>query len=389
MNKLKKCNENLIVVVFRYNNTMIYDIAIIGAGINGTTLSYMLRKKGVDVALFDTKIAGGGSGAAGAFLSPKFSKSGELKRLINSALDEAFTFYETGFAEFIEFYPLLHIAKDEKEAQALRLMKKNGEIPLLDDLPFTPKNEFIYTSKSAIVDAQAMCEALAKGSVFIEKKVNGITHKGEFWSIDGVYKAKKIVLATGAYKHLIDEPYLRNAIRGIWGHRIDIKTSTTIPCSIHQYLSISPTRGGISALGATHDVHFHPEDKVVYDYEKGREELLQNASKTIALSDVEVIKDYVGLRSGSFDYLPFIGELVDSETTFKRFSKTELMRKPTKYETFSYYKDLYVINGSAGYGFVLAPFLARVLSEAIVEKKEIPDLLKAARFFPRYVRRNF
>ena len=368
---------------------MIYDVAIIGAGINGATLAYKLHVKGQRVALFDTKIAGGGSGAAGAFLSPKFSKAGELKKLINTALDEAFEFYKTTFPQHIEFYPLLHVAKDEKEAIALRLMKENGEVPLLQNPPLKPEGEYIYTPKSAIVDAEAMCKALASQSDFIEKKVADISFNGELWYIDDQYKAKKIVLATGAYKHLVDEVYLRSAVRGIWGHRIDIKTSTTIPCSIHQYLSISPTREGKSAIGATHNVHFHPENGAIYDYEQGRKELLANASKTLKLEDVEVVKDYVGLRSGSFDYLPFIGELVDSKTTFMRFSKTELKQKPPKYETYSYYKNLYVINGSAGYGFVLAPFLADVLSEAITQEKEIPDFLKAARFFPRYVRRNF
>ncbi len=368
---------------------MVYDVAIVGAGINGSLLAYKLQEKGLKVAVFDKEVASGGSGAAGAFLSPKFSKSGELKELINTALDEAFSFYESRFGEHIRFFPLLHIAKNEKEAQALRLMKQNGEVPLLKNPPFIPKEEFVYTSKSAIVDAKAMCEALLGRAVFVQHVVKNIERKKALWHIDEVYKAHKIILATGAYKHLVHETYLEKAVRGIWGHRIDIKTSTTIPCSIHQYLSISPTQGGKSALGATHDVHFHPQAGTPYDYEAGRAELLQNASKTLVLENVEVLKDYVGLRSGSFDYLPFIGKLVDSERTFERFSKTELMRKPPRFETFSYYENLYVINGSAGYGFVLAPLLARLLSGSIVDGEEIPSLLQAARFFPRYVRRNF
>lgn len=368
---------------------MIYDVAIIGAGINGTALAYNLHKKGLSVALFDKEIAAGGSGAAGAFLSPKFSKSGALKKLINTALDEALEFYEEYFPNHIRHHPLLHIAKTLKEAEALRQMKNSGEVPLLSNPPFVPSGEFLYTSKSAIVDAKAMCKALAMQSLFIEKRVGSICFDGELWLIDNEFKVQKIVLATGAYKHLINEPYLRNAVRGIWGHRIDIKTTTHIPCSIHQYLSVAPTKEGVTALGATHDVHFHPDKGISYDYEAGRAELLANALKTIRLENVEVIKDYVGLRSGSFDYLPFIGELVDSKATFTRFSKTELMKKPPRYKTFCYYKNLYVINGSAGYGFVLAPYLARILAESIVEAKEIPDLLKVARFFPRYVRRNF
>ena len=47
---------------------MIYDTAIIGAGINGCSCAYFLREAGQNVVLIDREgIASGGSGAAGAF----------------------------------------------------------------------------------------------------------------------------------------------------------------------------------------------------------------------------------------------------------------------------------------------------------------------------------
>ena len=75
-----------------------YDVAIIGAGINGSALAYELRQAGERVVLFDMNgVASGGSGAAGAFISPKFSKAGRLKELLHDAFLYSMDFYEKKF----------------------------------------------------------------------------------------------------------------------------------------------------------------------------------------------------------------------------------------------------------------------------------------------------
>ena len=83
-----------------------YDIAIIGAGINGTSVAYEFLEQGKKVVLFDMKdIAGGGSGAAGAFISPKFSKAGELKEIIHDAFIYSTKFYEKISPIFLKRLP--------------------------------------------------------------------------------------------------------------------------------------------------------------------------------------------------------------------------------------------------------------------------------------------
>jgi len=366
----------------------LYDIAVIGAGINGATTAYMLHQLGKNVVIFDQKeVAGGGSGAAGAFLSPKFVKNGELKTLINTALDEAFEFYPKISKEHFHRYPLLHIAKDDKDARNLLHVKQHDHIELLYDPPFIPKNEYIYTSKSAIIDAKKMCKTLLNGVEIRFEKVNTLYHDDR-WIINGHIEAKKVVLATGAYKHLIDEAYLQNTIRGIWGHRIDIETTTNNPVSIHQYVSISPSINGVLSIGATHDVHFHPENGIDYDYEKGREELLDKAQRTLTLENIKIIKDYVGLRSGSSDYMPLLGKIVNTDQTLQQLSRRALESKKQDYSQYRYYNDLYMINGSAGYGFVLAPYLAKKLVGLLIYEEKVPKALEVARFFIRYARRN-
>jgi tRNA 5-methylaminomethyl-2-thiouridine biosynthesis bifunctional protein len=364
-----------------------YDVAVIGAGINGCTTAYCLHEAGQKVIVFDSEgVASGGSGAAGAFLSPKFAKGGELKELINSALDIALDFYTINFPQHINRYNLLHIAKDEKDTSNLQAFKKDTNIEILPNPPFIPKDEYIYTSKSAIVDAQKMCEALIAGIEFHKQEIDILEYKEDYWSLNGSIRAKKVVLATGAYEHnFFSQPY--QMLRGIWGHRIDIKTTTQNDTSIHQFVSISPTHNGTLSIGATHNVHYHPQTtKEPYNLQEGRDELLFKASQTIELRDVEVIQDYVGLRSGSFDYLPIVGGVVDVKHSLQTLAKSDIYQKKPDLLKALRFPELYMINGSAGYGYVLAPYLAQTLSKHIVEGNAIPKSLNPARFFFRWAK---
>lgn len=370
-----------------------YDIAIVGAGINGCATAYELTQAGKKVALFDMDgVSSGGSGAAGAFISPKFSKSGELKELLHDAFVYSMQFYEENFPHIFTKLPLLHIAQDENSSQTIKAYKQTTDLKLqmpLDEVieRLTPeaKKEENISLEAGLVDAQAMCNALCKSATFFQKKVETLVYQDDAWLINDTYMAKEVVLATGAYEKIIKEDYI--TLRGIWGHRIDIKTSTKNPYSIHQFVSISKDMNGVIAIGATHNVHYHPQSSVeAYDIQKGREELLTKASQTLKLENVEVIKDYTGLRSGSFDYIPLVGSLVNAKETLANKSIRFHTKKPD-YSEYTYYPNLYMINGSGGYGFVFAPYLAKILKEHILSSKEISKRLQPARLFARWVKK--
>ena len=371
-----------------------YDVAIIGAGINGCSVAKEFLDENKSVVIFDKNgIASGGSGAAGAFISPKFSKAGELKEIINDAFLYSMEYYEKNFSSAFRKAELMHIAKDEKEDEILKIFKEktvlNLKNPKKETLALLKQNasqrEYVCI-EAGVVDAVQMCHAMINGAKFIKIEVQNIIWEDGYWLIDDIYAAKELVLATGAYKKLLDEPYIE--LRGVWGHRIDIRTKLQNHNSIHQFVSISPSSNGIIAIGATHNVHFHPDkDHATYDLEAGREELLTKASYTITLNnDVEIVKDYTGLRSGSFDYMPLVGPLVLSKETMNCCEKNIRVKRPD-YKEFLYYPNLYMINGSGGYGFVLAPYLAKILKEHISGAKTISDRLSPARFFARWAKK--
>jgi tRNA 5-methylaminomethyl-2-thiouridine biosynthesis bifunctional protein len=370
-----------------------YDIAVIGAGINGCSVAYEFAGAGKKVIIFDeNSIAGGGSGAAGAFISPKFSKAGDLKDLLHDAFVYSMEFYEKNFPQLLIKAPLLHIAQDEESSEILKVYKSNTDFKLqspstelLNSLNTEAKiKEKIYMT-GGVVDASAVCHAMAKSARFIHEKVDDLFYDECMWIINETYSAKHVVLATGAYKSVIKEPYIK--LRGVWGHRIDVKTTTQNLNSIHQFVSISPSKDGALAIGATHNVHYHPQTATTpYDLEEGRAELLEKALRTLKLENVEILKDYTGLRSGSFDYLPIAGKLVISKETLAQKDINFKVKNPN-YDDYSYYPNLTMINGSGGYGFVLAPYLAKMLKEYVLNDKKIDERVQPARFFARWAKK--
>ena len=373
---------------------MIYDTLIIGAGINGCSCAYFLQQAGQNVLLVDEEdIAAGGSGAAGAFISPKFTKGGYLKELLEHSYLFSLDFYKTNFSEYIQSAKLLQVANSEENATRLQEFRKTTTLDFSDDAseveeiltPYAKTSDSLVLQEGGVVNAQAMCHALAEGITFSQTKVEALAYDDGVWKI-GDIEAKRIILATGSYDVVVKMPYLQ--LRRVWGHRIDVKSSTKVAHSIHHHLSISPSSAdGTVAIGATHNLHYNPFGDEVYDIEAGRAELLEKAAKSVVLEDVEVIKDYVGLRSGSNDYLPIVGPIVDvEETTDDGFDVSKLKRM--KDEDFSYFPELYMINGSGGYGFVLAPYLAKQLTEHIVDHKSLDTQLTPTRFFRRWAKRQ-
>ena len=371
----------------------IYDVAIIGAGINGCSSAYFLSQENQNVILIDQEgIAAGGSGAAGAFISPKFTKGGALKELLEEAYLFSLDFYTQNFPEHIQKAKLLQIANSEENAVRLNAFQESTKLSCsresdVESILTAEAKEAVslVLEEGGVVNAQVMCAALASGIEMSNLKVKELLYVDGLWHV-GDIQAKHIILATGSYDVLVKMDYLE--LRRVWGHRIDVRTSTKVAHSIHHHLSISPSsKEGVLAIGATHNLHYNPFGSETYDLEAGRKELLEKAALSVNLENVEVIKDYTGLRSGSNDYLPIVGGVVNAEKTIDetfKFSKLKWMKD----EDFNCFPNLYMINGSGGYGFVLAPYLAQQLSNHIVKETALDAQLTPTRFFRRWAKRQ-
>jgi tRNA 5-methylaminomethyl-2-thiouridine biosynthesis bifunctional protein len=358
----------------------VYDYIVIGGGICGCSFSYFLSQYNNNILLIDkNKIASGGSGAAGAFLSPLLGKDNYFKSLVNKALIFSTSFYKNNFNKDFDNCGVLRIPKDDIDKDKF--------------LSYEDYMDFEYSSKQinkdsgyffdigSVVNSQNICNNLVKN---INKKLNyevkDLKFQDELWIINNELKAKNIILSTG-FESLLNEEYIN--IRPVWGQRLDIKTNFNLDFSIHKNHSISKNKNGIISIGATHHTGLSNLEVTNEDNQK----LIDMTKEIIDLEDFEIINTFGGTRSCSVDYIPIIGEVIDSRQTMQKYSYVKNGTK-VPVNLLPKYKNLYMINGVGGRGFVLGPYIANLLVENIINQKEFDEKIQPNRLFYKWVRKQ-
>ena len=368
--------------------TKSYDSIIIGAGIAGATVAYFLHQKGQKVLVLDKKgIAKGGSGAAGAFVSPKVGKGSPLQRLTNEAFSFAKDFYLQNFPEFYHQTGVIRIPKDELDAEKFthyeefntNKYEKVSSENLTEMGIHTPFESFCF-EEAGVCDAEAVCEALLTEIEYLELNVSEIFYDNGLWQVEG-YESNSVVLATGYENNLFDMRYM--GVRSTWGTRGDFATGTELAISMHQSMSISASMNGVIKLGATHE-------KLVKDPVECQDEqaisLQERAKELVDTSDFKLLKTFCGMRAGSKDYFPLLGSVIDVPFMLENYPKITVGAKIR--EPIRKIGHLYVCNGLGGRGFVFGPLMGKLLAESIVDGREVDPRVDADRLFLKWCRRS-
>ncbi len=369
----------------------IYDTIIIGAGIAGATLAHMLTLKKQKVLVLDKKgIASGGSGAAGAFVSPKIGKGSALQRLTNEAFLFAKAFYLSTCPEHFHQTGVIRIPKDEVDAQKFSVYEKFNDTVYeyytkekLHSLGIHADFDSFFFPDAGDCDAPKVCEHLLRDIEVMILDVVELIYEKNYWGIVGrgvlspTIQSKNIVLATGYESNLADLRYM--GIRGTWGTRGDFSSELDLNVSMHQSISVGANRDGIIKLGATHE----KDTKEVVPCSKEQVlSLKEKASSLIQTSDLQLVKTYCGMRAGSKDYFPLVGRVIDVSVMLQKHPGVFKGAKPT----LEYVDNLYILNGLGGRGFVFAPLMAKLLAEQIVEGKEMDKRVNPDRLFFKWAR---
>ncbi len=121
---------------------------------------------------------------------------------------------------------------------------------------------------------------------------------------------------------------------------------------MHKDFSLSSTRDGRVKLGATHVKR--PDPCLACD---GRPlaALEAKAAQLADSSDFQLIETFCGMRSGSRDFFPVVGPLIDVP---RMLEESPAILRGAK-ASLCHYPDLYVLNGLGGRGFVFGPLMAR------------------------------
>jgi len=376
----------------------VYDYLIIGAGAAGCAIAHFLKQEGKNVAIMDRDgVASGASGAAGAFLSPLAGKKNSYNTFVNNSLAFSLDFYEKLSCESLIKKGVLRVA-DENFSKD-RLNELENEYYSSDALKalcnnFKEIEGFFYKDAGHINPAE-ISQKMIEGCDFYKKEIIELKYVDGLYDIDSI-QAKNLILTQGVSSSLVDAPYIE--LSPIFGLRLDAKTSTRVPFNIHKSISISTNKkDNTIAIGATQQRHDSKEilcntscDKCSFyvDDEKAQVEyLLKKASELIELKDLEVIKTYTGARASIKSYFPVVGELIDYDASLKKYPSIKHGTKIQK-ESLLYHPNVYIINALGSRGFVFAPYLAKILSQHLLEKKEIPEEISTQKLFFKYARKK-
>ncbi len=335
---------------------MIYDFLVIGAGSAGVHAAYFLHRGGARVALIEqSAVAAGGSGAAGAFISPRVGRGGELQRFTN----EAFTFSIEWYRNFEQFHQT-GILRLPKEGEKFTGMERFLEVP------FEKREGGFLFPTAGILRAKEYLEVL---SAPLEKYFFPATiqKRSDYFQV-GSLRTKHVIVATGAWDALIDEPYIR--IGKVGGVRFDVRTNLQLPYSMHKKVSVSANIDGIVTIGATHNREGKPPQNPAM--------LLREARTMVGDFAYEIEQMYCGVRSSVSDHLPIAGDLIaDAKVpkirSFKTLDTKELPRK-----------GIIVLNGFGSRGFVYGPYVGKLLASHLLEGAPLPKLIDVDRYFIRY-----
>ncbi len=364
---------------------MVYDTVIIGAGIAGATLAYTLTQQNQKVLVLDKNgIASGGSGAAGAFVSPKIGKGSPLQTLTNEAFTYAKEFYLSTCPEHFHQTGVIRIPKDDLDAGKFAEYEKFNDTAYeiytkekLQSLGINVSLDSFYFPDAGDCDAPKVCEYLLKDIEVLKYDVDALCKENGLWLV-GEYKAKNIVLATGHESNLADLRYM--GIRGTWGTRGDFSSALDLNVSMHQSMSVGANVNGIIKLGATHEKEVK---EVVPCSDEIALSLKEKASLLIETADLELKEVFCGMRAGSKDYFPLVGKVIDVPFMLENYPK---ITRGAKTEL-QYIDNLYVLNGLGGRGFVFAPLMAKMLVEHMVKGKEIDKRVNPDRLMYKWARK--
>ena len=330
------------------------DVVIIGAGVIGTAIAYLLSQERLTVAVLDPQPPGSGCTFHGTGLVWKMIWNDTTQyKLAMEGRDLLFA-HAPQIHAISGIDPMLHVFDTIlpifDEADLLRLERDlttgDGDIAVEwldhDDVlhleprinPAVQRGALLRDSAQingySLSLAQAKAAAL-QGVEFLALKATGVeTHGGHVTAVHhsaGTIPCGAVVVAMGAHAQLastwLDFPV---PIKPLKGETIRVRHPDPFPYQVYRLAGggVSPHKEGLLSVGSTGTNRFSdmPGDlvKVVDDREataEGREYILRNAYYVIPdLQRAEVVYHLAGSRPLSADGLPIIGPVPHLEGAY-------------------------------------------------------------------------
>lgn len=317
-------------------------VVIVGAGAIGLSIGWMLSRSGTDVLVLDRDRAGRQtSWLSAGMLAPETELGFEQEALYEFGREsmnrwpEFVKNLEADSGQHVDYRTegILHVASDRDEAEALQRQYQFQLAQGLDVTwmsgaeareiePFLAPRlpAAVYSKSDHQVDNRLLVEALA---VAFQKKGGVLRENAEVRAIEATQggvglvlgegekiSAEKVILAAGAWSRAIDgiERALRPAVRPVKGQMIQLRMEP--PFELKHVVwgrraYLTPKSSGRLLLGAT--VEERGFDTTVTA--GGLYTLLEAGWRLVpGIYDLEVTETWAGLRPGSRDNEPILGD---------------------------------------------------------------------------------
>ncbi len=341
-------------------------VNIIGGGLAGCSLAYILKQKGVEPVIYEAscELASGASGNAVGLYNPRFA----------AQMDAPSEFYSTAFWAALEVFKEFGDLVDWNPCGVLKLLTDERSIKRFhktavswgwseDDMRIVSPEEAsgiagieipyeaLYTSKSGNISPKKLCGEYARGvEVHLNTKIEGLN------ALDG----EVTVLACGMgclnFEEAKDLPF--KAVRGQVSYIKQTEQTKGLKVALSYSGHFAPARDGVHCLGST----FQPwldHDELI------EEDNLTNLDKLFEVlpylkGAYEVVDSKAGVRTTSKDHFPVVGQLQNGE-------------------------NLYISAAHGSYGIITSLLSAKIIADKImnghgVMQQDVLNALSPYRF---------
>ncbi len=305
-------------------------VAIVGAGLAGTSCAWLLRKHGVRSVIFEATgdVAGGASGNAVGIFNPRFSAGRTAESdFYSSAYSLAIRTMQEIQKEYDIKYKkcgTLHLVNsDMKEKRFRDVLSSWGwhsdHMRYLDDRQASEvagikvQHQALYLPDSGSVSPAALCDAYSQGidvRLGVQLMMNDISRKGDGWTVLG-QDFDAIILACGeGAKWFRETAWLPvHTVRGQIIQAEDSGFGDDLACNICYGGYISPGAGGVHTLGSTFQKWLTHTEVL----EEDNAEIIGKLREAIPVAEgaIHAVDARAGLRTAANDHFPIAGTVPD------------------------------------------------------------------------------
>ncbi len=290
-------------------------VAIIGGGLSGCALAYVLKHAGHDPVVYEagSSLANGASGNSTGLYNPRFTAERNAQSdYYAAAFSLALSTFKT--LKDIDWNPCgaLHLMNDEKKTKRFAQTVKNwgwdkDQMSILNAVQASEiagvdlNYDALYLSQSGSVSPRKLCEAYMQDVGF---HLNACVE-----NLDDI-NADAIVLACGPATKKIVADLPIGTVRGQITEVKASQLSQDVKCAICYGGYFSPAQNDRHIVGATFQRWLDHSDLVEQDDQDNIQKLADNIPGME--QGLEIVDQRASVRASSQDHFPIVGHVKDN-----------------------------------------------------------------------------